>query len=855
MKTKALLVLFMLPVLGMEAYSQSNSDCPGFRNPSSFNTGNPNFFWSARVGDRTYTSGNQNDTTTGYHIMSTCATATDITGHANITSASYNSGADSYITSCGHNFFDANESRFQIIGPANAGIDQFTIAPGGTGMPRIPPGYTHSIRLGDMRNTGQAVNLNTPGGSHNNKGAEALFYTMYVTSENALLFINYAVVARRYPHSAYDAGEFLIRVVKQNTDGSWPNAPITDSLWYKVSAPQYGAGTSMPLGWEVGAGDPNNWPCTYAYKPWAKVAISLSQYLYEHVRIEMYTSDCIYNADPIYAYISGDFQAMRIDATGCADAASSDIDTLEAPSGLLSYQWFVTTGDYEEDLYDASYMETVSFRQVSEVSTNNMYIPTLSDFVISSGPNTGDTVSTKTFMCKMTSALDPAKPITSKVYVNVTNGKPVPHVYMTSDCDLTVNFTNQSTTFSNINIDADSTRWIVYSDTLCTSVLDTLWGDVVSYRFPTDGYYKVTMRVKVWGKECGSQQTVVCRALQGHAIPIGLSDSLLCEGESAMVYCTENCHLEKEWHIGDSVLVSDNMNHYDTIHWQPPTGLNEITLTTTTDGLCPATSTAWVKVLGNTTLTSNVDASLICRGDTVTLSALGVDEPRWLSVPYDSALGDGNKQNIVKIWPQQTTTYTVVPTHETRCMQNSSTITIMVLQYPIPTIWTNHIFVDRANPLLRLEDRSPYSNSSLWTFSDGMSEQGARVEHYFGSMNDSVSISLHTCNEERCCADTTLWLPVKTQAIWIPNIFTPLEPTNQTFKFVTTLNIIQFDIWIYNRNGALVYHGTDFSKGWDGNRDDGSPCPQGAYAYRYEYKVDTEPDRVIAGTGTVTLLR
>lgn len=850
----------LLGLLGVHVASgQPNSDCPGWKNPTSFTTGNPNFFWTARVGDRTYTSGNYSDTTTGSHIMSTCVNATDITGHANITSTTHNSGSDSYISSCGHNFFDANDKRFQIIGPDDAGTDQFTIAPGSsTGMPRIPPGYTRSIRLGDMRNTGTAVAL-SPGssaGTGNNKGSEALFYTMMVTPSNALLFINYAVVARRYSHTAYDAGEFLIRVVKQNDDGTWPNAPINDSLWYKVSAPTF-TGSEMPLGWEVGAGNVNNWPCTYAYKPWSKVAISLSRYLNQRVRIELYTSDCIYNADPIYAYISGDYQPMRINASGCAKADSPTIDTLTAPLGLTQYRWFVTTMGPEEDLFNADYMDAVHFRPLTPPSdTINYYAPTIEDFILTEGPNAGDTVDMQTFMCTMVSALDPAKPFTSKLYANLENSKPTAVMSTSSDCNLTVQLTDLSYAHGNNEVNPDSTQWIIYSDSLGTSVLDTLYGPNASYRFPTDGYYLVVQRAMLYNKPCSSLARGVVHAVQTHEPTIAMTESVLCEGEVATAWCTGADGLKKEWSINDSLAFSsDSLNAYDTIQWVPPAGTHTLSLTTSTDGLCPAISTFTFKVIGNSTITSSADSPIVCRGDTVTLSAMGIETPRWVSVPYDSALAAYDGQNVIRVTPQVSTVYTVQPMGDSRCMQNASTISIMVLPYPIPTIWTNKEAVDLTNPTLNIEDRSPYSNSSQWTFSDGQSAEGSRVEHWFGVDDDNVTITLHACNDMRCCADTSVTLPVTVSTFWIPNTFSPSDPSNNIFRFYSTLDIVDFELWIYDRNGHLVYHTTDFEAGWDGKTIDGTPCPQGAYAYQYSYSEASRPTHKHPGIGTVTLLR
>lgn len=836
--------------------AQVTSGCPGFRNPTSFNTGNSTFFWSARVGERTYTPGDVTDTTTGYHIMSTCTTAPDIIGHSNITSTAHDSGPDLAGSGCGHTFFDANGKRFQIIGPANAGIDQFTISPGSdTGMTRIPPGYTHSIRLGDMRSTGQAVPLGeTSMTPRNNKGAEALFYTMQVNPSNSLLIINYAIVARRFSHSAYDAGEFLIRVVKKNDDGTWPNAPINDSLWYKVSAPTF-EGSEMPAGWEVGAGNVGAWPCTYAYKPWSKVAINLNNYLYEHVRIEMYTSDCIYSADPIYAYISGDYQSLLIHSSGCSSAQSETIDSLWAPEGLISYSWYVATEGYETDIYNFRHMDSIPMRQVSPPSASNLYTPVLQDFIVSQGPHAGDTLPIQTFMCVMTSALDPSKPFLSKLYTNVENLKPIARANYTSDCDLHVQFTDQSGTFGNTSVAPDSTRWIVYSDTLNSSVLDTLWGPNPSYRFPDQGYYNVTLRVKTFGHDCGSESTFVCHALRRNPVDIVLSDSIVCESEETMAWCAESCHMDKVWHIGDSVLRPSSQNSLDTIRWTPRVGFTTLQLTTYTDSLCPATTSTTITTYGPTRLSSSADRHTLCQGDSVTLHAEGLASLRWVSVPYDSVLGEALDRNTVTVAPHVSTSYSVYPTQPNRCIQNAAAIDITVYQYPQPTVWTHLPYVDISDPMLIIEDRSTHTTSSQWSFSDGTTDEGRRVEHRFGTSGDSVSIALRTCNYNLCCTNARVSIPVKTIALWIPNTFIPADPQNSTFAITFTMPVLKFELWIYNRWGLLVHHSTDINHAWDGNTSDGTPCPQGSYAYYFEYILADYPDRRQTGVGTVTLLR
>ena len=363
------------------------------------------------------------------------------------------------------------------------------------------------------------------------------------------------------------------------------------------------------------------------------------------------------------------------------------------------------------------------------------------------------------------------------------------------------------------------------------------------------------MRVKVFGASCSSKKTYLFRSLRRHPVPIILVDTLVCDGERAKVWCGERCDMQKEWLIGDSLLRPDDFHPRDTVSWAPSLGVTTVQLTTYTDSLCPATTTAAIRTLGNTQITSTIDSSILCLGDSAQLSAVGIDNPFWTSVPYDSVLGDSQGETVVTISPKTTTTYYVQPLRPTRCTQNAPPVTVTVLPYPEPLIWTRTPYVDLSHPALDIEDRSPHSNSSFWSFSDGQNDYGPRIKHTFATAEDSVGIALHACNNNRCCADTSITLPIKVFALWIPNTFTPDGIDNRTFAFTTTLDIIAFELYVYDRHGMLVYHGTDFNAGWDGTTTDGSPCPQGAYVYYYTYTEALHPTLEHTGIGTVTLLR
>jgi len=85
----------------------------------------------------------------------------------------------------------------------------------------------------------------------------------------------------------------------------------------------------------------------------------------------------------------------------------------------------------------------------------------------------------------------------------------------------------------------------------------------------------------------------------------------------------------------------------------------------------------------------------------------------------------------------------------------------------------------------------------------------------------------------------------------IPNAFTPnADGVNDTFDVGIGI-FTNFNIFIYNKWGELVYQGTDPTNGWNGNYK-GGEAPQGTYVYKISY---LRAGREIFTSGTVTLFR
>jgi gliding motility-associated-like protein len=96
--------------------------------------------------------------------------------------------------------------------------------------------------------------------------------------------------------------------------------------------------------------------------------------------------------------------------------------------------------------------------------------------------------------------------------------------------------------------------------------------------------------------------------------------------------------------------------------------------------------------------------------------------------------------------------------------------------------------------------------------------------------------------------------------IYAPTAFSPYAqiPENQTFRLFPSF-VGEFQIFIYNRWGELVYYSNDIdfmtNEGWNGMKD-GKMLPIGTYAYVIKFKSITQPERgVIEQPGGVTLIR
>ena len=433
----------------------------------------------------------------------------------------------------------------------------------------INTNITRSIRIGDDCSSGS-------GSGTNYLGANALYYDMYVTTDNAMLFLYYAVVVESPGHGIACDPTFIIRVTKKNASNNW--VQISDTMAYMVPSTPVSSGGIVSF---APSYDVNGWHQANSinYKDWVKVVINLSQYLYQNVRIEVMISDCCYNAHFGYAYVAGECRPMGLLASGCPGGMSTDVTTLSAPRGLQNYVWYASeygVANPLATLNPGGRNDYFTFRQLTpdvgrEADGAYLYRVQADDFrVVRRRSNdvteTIDSVGQRqTFRCLMTSAIDPAKPFTSHLDVNVQNKKPTMAIDSLSLCTGDVKLWNRSQVPGDPTLVVrDSTQWLFYDNPNCDGTpMGEVLGDSVLYHFDDNTLKGVRVRTFTCLEDCYSEAVYPIRPRQLPEVRLDVSRHVLCDAEETTLTDNSSDAYYRRWSFRAENAPRDDMSLTD----------------------------------------------------------------------------------------------------------------------------------------------------------------------------------------------------------------------------------------------------------------------------------------------------
>jgi gliding motility-associated-like protein len=571
-----------------QPWSQQTA-CPGWNNPASFSVGGTVVDkWSGQ--GINITSGNKpcpNPLSGATGVSSMDGTikqggqlATVNTGSC---SNSITSPANQFVIMDNLTSFDPNTGNHLRYVPTH--FNTYDTTPGA-----INTNLTRSIRIGDGCYNGGAT-----GG---NSGA-ALYYTMKVTPNNAMLYLYYAIVAEAPGHNQDGNPTFIIRVMKKNNAGAWTQ--ISDTLAYYISSTigscsQSGNTCPNMSNVTLAGATESGWhwqgtPCGYSsvlYKDWDKACINLSNYLYDTLRIEVIIYDCIYNAHYAYGYIAGECRQMKLLTSGCPAGMSTDVTTLTAPRDMRNYVWYASQYGYFDEISHSDYTpggerDYVTWEPLTSETVANPngynYNVTARDFRVTRRrvngyPTTIDSVGNKqTFRCKMTSAIDPDKPFESYLYVGVQNTKPTMEVDSLLLCNGKAKMWNRSYVPGDPSLVVyDSTRWAFHDNPNCSgNPVAEFRGDSAEYQYegldPRGVHVWTYTRPNDQGEVCYSENKYVLRPRQNPNTRMAITKKILCDAdETTLSDITDDYeHNTRFWIFRDSTAAEEDLTSLDTL--------------------------------------------------------------------------------------------------------------------------------------------------------------------------------------------------------------------------------------------------------------------------------------------------
>ncbi len=144
------------------------------------------------------------------------------------------------------------------------------------------------------------------------------------------------------------------------------------------------------------------------------------------------------------------------------------------------------------------------------------------------------------------------------------------------------------------------------------------------------------------------------------------------------------------------------------------------------------------------------------------------------------------------------------------------------------------------NSTVYFSDQSVNATSWLWDFGDPSNTSTSDVQHpnhFYPPDTGIYCIQLNVANDYGCVDTVIHCLEIKPEfTFYIPNAFTPNASNgiNDTFRGKGTY-INEFEMWIFDRWGNMIFYTDNINIGWDGRANGGKyVAQQDVYVYKVE---------------------
>ena len=351
---------------------------------------------------------------------------------------------------------------------------------------------------------------------------------------------------------------------------------------------------------------------------------------------------------------------------------------------------------------------------------------------------------------------------------------------------------------------------------------------------------------------CSSSASVTVTVNQTPTVSVTPTQFAFCDGES--VGLTASGATSYTWNppLGLSTTTGGSVT-------ANPTSTTTYTVVGSTLG-CEDDATATITVYPNPVVDFTVDEPSGCVEHCVNFTNLSSIANGTNSYTWD--FGNGETANGVN----QSICYpdTGVFTIQLTATSNNQCVTTLIEPnyisvYPNPEadFSVEPTYASVLNPQFQFTDNSNGAVEWYWNFGDGNTAENliTTPQHTYSTNIDSASytVLLEVVNQYGCVDETAFDVYVTPHiSLYVPNAFSPNgNDRNEVFRAYGE-NIVEFEMWIFNRWGQEIFYSANMEEGWDGTFM-GAPVENDVYAYRILYRaLDGSEGRPF---GSVTLVR
>ena len=242
-----------------------------------------------------------------------------------------------------------------------------------------------------------------------------------------------------------------------------------------------------------------------------------------------------------------------------------------------------------------------------------------------------------------------------------------------------------------------------------------------------------------------------------------------------------------------------------------------------------------------------VEDTLICEGTSATLSALAEGGEGGFEYFWSPSGLEGQQ---VEVWPDGLTIYEV--TAVDICEDSISAEVEVDIDY-VQAIIEREFLTDTEIQFSGSAIPQCENCTYEWDFGDGGNSLSQNPIHEFDGVSEYIT-ELTVTTEIGCMSTTTVVVepPV---SIFIPNAFSPNGDGINDYFQVESQGIKEFEMYIFNQWGDVVFRTGNPKDRWLGEVNDGNHfAMNNVYNYVIKYK-GVNDDAVQTKTGTVTIIR